>query len=236
MPKARPPYPMEFRRKMIALATLSSVYAVVRNAYAKKVYADRAFQKKTNELVQKHIGADKLQEVTEFVEINASTIEIIKQQKGGDGTKVINLVKSIEKTAEENSEDPFLVALAERAKAVQESFEDRQTSTAEALSELLAAVEKDQQRRKEQAAKGLDGLTYFVLCKLTDDGIPNPEIVSKKVRDAFAEFPNWRQSETELRELRKKVTFAMFSEEEDVEKLTATVEALFALVQKSFRP
>ena len=71
--------------------------------------------------------------------------------------------------------------MAERAKAVQESFEDRQTSTAEALDELFKEIEKNEQRKKEQAAKGLDGLTYFVLCKLTDDGIPNPELVSKKV-------------------------------------------------------
>ena len=39
-------------------STLSAIYAVVRNAYSKRVYVDRAFQKKTNELVQKHIGAD----------------------------------------------------------------------------------------------------------------------------------------------------------------------------------
>jgi hypothetical protein len=46
--------------------------------------------------------------VTEFVAIDAETIELIKKQKGGDGTKVINLIKSIEKAAEENSNDPFL--------------------------------------------------------------------------------------------------------------------------------
>ena len=38
--------------------TLSSIYAVVRNAYAKTVYVDKAFQRKTNELVQKHIDTD----------------------------------------------------------------------------------------------------------------------------------------------------------------------------------
>ena len=43
------------------------------------------------------------------------TIELIKQQ-GGEGTKVINLVKSIEKTAEENSDDPYLIAMAERVR------------------------------------------------------------------------------------------------------------------------
>ena len=38
-------------------STLSAIYQVVSNAYAYRVYVDRAFQKKTNELVQKHIGA-----------------------------------------------------------------------------------------------------------------------------------------------------------------------------------
>jgi type I restriction enzyme R subunit len=217
--------------------TLSSIYAVVRNAYAKKVYIDKAFQKKTNELVQKHIGAMMAADPPiEYVVIDRSTIETIKQREEGGATRVINLVKAIEKTAEENRDDPFLVALAERAKAVQESFEDRQTSTAEALAELLKEIGKNEQRKTEQAAKGLDGLTYFVLCKLTDDGIPHPEAVSKKVREAFANFPNWQRSEAELRELRKQVTFAVFAEEDDMEKVTAAVEALFILLQKSIRP
>jgi type I restriction enzyme R subunit len=217
-------------------ATLSGIYEVVRNAYARRVYVDRAFQKKTNELVQRHIGAAIESPKGEYLAIDRSTIETIKQQDEGKATKVINLVKSIEKTAEENSDDPFLVALSERAKAVQESFEDRQTTTEEALTALLKEIEKNEQRKKDQAAKGLDGLTYFVLCKLTDDGIPNPEAVSKKVREAFAKFPNWQRSEAELREVRKQVTFAVVAEEDDMAKATTAVDALFVLLQKSFRP
>jgi type I restriction enzyme R subunit len=216
--------------------SLAAIYAVVRNAYAAKVYVDRAFQKKTNQLVQKHIGVDSIKDVTKFIEINAKTIELIKKGKGGDGTKIINLIKSIVKNAEENSGDPFLIALADRAKAVQEKFEDRQIDTAEALSDLLSAVQRDQKRKEEQAARGLDGLTYFVLCKLTDDGIPNADVISKKIREAFIEFANWRTSETELRELRKKVTFAVLSGEDDIEKGTATVESLFSLIRKGFKP
>ena len=219
-----------------AYKTLSSIYAVVRNAYAKKVYVDRAFQKKTNELVQSHVGVSlAAQKLPPYVAIDETTIEAIKNRNEGAATKVINLVKSIEKAAEENSDDPFLVALAERAKAVQESFEDRQTTTAEALAELLKEIEKNEQRKKEQAAKGLDGLTYFVLCKLTDDGIPNPEAASRKVAAAFAKHPNWQRSEAELREVRKQVTFALVAEEDDLEKVTATVEALFNLLRRSFR-
>jgi type I restriction enzyme R subunit len=216
--------------------TLSSIYAIVRNAYSKKIYVDKAFQKKTNALVQEHVGIDQLEHVSEFLKIDAETVELINKQKGGDGTKVINLVKSIQKAAEENSGDPFLIAMAERAKAIQEHFEDRQTGTAEALAELLREIEKNEQRKKEQAAKGLDGLTYFVLCKLTDDGILNPGTASKRVAAAFARFPNWQRSEAELRELRQQVTFALYAEEEDIQKFTATVEALFSLLQKSFQP
>jgi type I restriction enzyme R subunit len=215
--------------------TLSGIFNVVRNAYARKVYVDRAFQKKTNDLVQKHIGTGELPKVDDFVAMTPETIELIKAQKGGDGNKIINLVKSIEKTAEQESEDPFLIAMAERARAVQESFEDRQTSTADALVELLREVERNEARKKEQAAKGLDAVSYFVLCKLTEDGIPQPEETSKRVAAALAEFPNWRRSETELREARKKVTFAIVRAEDDIEKATATVEALFNLLQKSFR-
>jgi len=169
------------------------------------------------------------------VKIDAETIELIKSKEGGDGTKIINLIKSIEKTAEEESGDPFLIALADRAKAVQESYEDRQTSTADALKKLFDEIAANEQRKKEQAAKGLDALTYFVLCKLTDDGIPHPDEVSKKVAKALAELPNWRRSEAELREVRQRVTFALVAEEDDLEKVTRTVEELFDLIQRSFK-
>jgi type I restriction enzyme, R subunit len=216
-------------------ATLSSIYAVVRNAYAKAVYVDRAFQKKTNRLVREHIGTEQLMKVSEFVMIDENTIDLIKRQKGGDGTKVINLVKSIEKAAEENSEDPFLVALSERAAAVQATFEDRQKSTAEALDELLKEVDRNEKRKKEQAAKGLDAVGYFVFRKLTDDGIKNADDVSRRVAESFTKFPNWQRSEGELRELRKQVTFALLREEDDVEKVTSIVDALFTILRKSAR-
>ena len=89
----------------------------------------------------------------DLVEINAETINLIKAKRGSKGTKVINLIKSIEKAASENSDDPFLIAMAERAQAVQESFEQRQTSTADALAQLLMDVERDEVRKKERAEK-----------------------------------------------------------------------------------
>lgn len=215
--------------------TLSAIYDVVRKAYAKRVQVDRAFQKKTNELVQQHVGTDYIQPVTEMLEINEETVDYIVSKQGGDGSKVINLVKSIEKKAEDESDDPYLIAMAERARAVQEGFENRQTSTAEALAELLKEVENNEARKKEQAEKGFDGLTYFVYRTLLDAGIEKSEDVSRKIKEAFIELPNWKQSERSLRELRKKVTFAIFAEMDDLDRVTVLVEELFTLLEKADR-
>jgi type I restriction enzyme R subunit len=216
-------------------ATLSNIYLVVRNAYTRRVYVDRDFQKKTNALVQKHIGASLAEPATEYVVIDRSTIETIKLKDEGKATKVINLIKAIQKEAEEKSDDPFLLAMADRARAVQEAFESRQESTEKALENLLTAIAKNEARKKEQAAKGLDSFTYFMMSKFTDEGIPNPEKVAGKVREAFEKHPNWKTSEAELREARKEVTFAIFSEEDDLNKVTATVDALFTLLQRSYK-
>ncbi len=174
-------------------------------------------------------------EETPYIFIDKRTLETIAAKEEGKATKVINLVKAIEKSAEEQSEDPFLVAMAERARAVQEAFEERQSTTDKALADLFLENEKNAKRKREQAEKGLDGLSYFVLCKLTEDGIPNAEKVIAKIREAFGKHPGWKDGEAELRELRKQVTFAVFSEEEDVDKVTATVESLFVLLEKAFR-
>jgi len=171
----------------------------------------------------------------EYVEIDEKTIETIKQRRGGDASKVINLVKTIEKTAEENSDDPFLIAMADRARAVQEGFEDRQSNAADAVSSLIDDIQRNHLRIKEQVAKGMDSLSFFVFSKLEEAGISNPEDVCKKVREAFAEFPNWKQRESELRELRKQVTFAVCSEMDYVEKIAAIVDTLFANLNGNFR-
>lgn len=213
--------------------TLSRIYDVVRKAYTKRLNVDRDFQKKTHELVQGHVGSKLEDDERPYVAIDKATLEAIAGKAKGKATKVINLVKAIEKSAEEQSDDPFLVAMAERARAVQDAFEERQSTTEKALADLFLEIEKNAKRKQDQAEKGLDGLSYFVLCKLTEDGIPNAEKVSGRIREAFSMHPGWKDGEAELRELRKAVTFAVFSEEEDLDKVTTTVESLFSLLEKS---
>src|SRR5215212_2325895 len=56
--------------------SLASIYAVVAKAYTKRVYVDRAFQRKTNELVQRHVAASPIAAVTNFIAIDPNTIDL----------------------------------------------------------------------------------------------------------------------------------------------------------------
>ncbi len=214
--------------------TVSRVFDVVRNAYAKRVYVDRAFQKKTNELVQQVVGSTTIDPVHDLVAIDGETIELIKKKQGGDGIRVINLIKSIEKTAEENSDDPFLIALADRANAVQQGYEARQITTQAALDTLFEEIKRNEQRKAEQAERGFDGLTFFVFRSVLDADVENAEAVTEKIRQAFQAHPNWQSSEADLRELRQKATFAVYAEVDDLDRVTAVVDELFSLLQRAY--
>ena len=215
--------------------TLSAIYDVVRKAYTRQVYVDRAFQKKTNELVQKYIGTELRETEAPYLAIGKAALGAIAAKGSGNATKVINLVKAIEKKAEEASEDPFLVAMAERARAVQDAFEQRQIATEEALQALLEIMERDNLRRAEQAAKGFDGLTFFVYRTLLDAKIKEPEAVSAKIKQAFVAYPNWGRSDTAMRELRTKVTLALYAQCDDPEQVVGIVDNLFHLLEKAGR-
>jgi type I restriction enzyme R subunit len=220
--------PDKFLRPYIdTYATLSAIYQVVRNAYAKRVQVDREFQRKTNELVQSKVAGSVPNFNNEFFEINEKTIQKIKDTQDNDNTRVINLIKSIEKIADENSDDPFLIGIKERAEAVEENYETRQLSTQEALEEIRKLYEEDVKRRKEQAEKGFDDLTFFIYKKMLENEINNSEEVTKQIKEEFVNHPNWRTSEKELRDLRQAVYFALLSEEDDIDKAANLIDDLF---------
>ena len=74
-------------------------------------------------------------------------------------------------------------------------------------------------------------MTFFVFERLREKKVPHAEVVSKKVGDAFAQYPNWQRSEKDLRELRKLVTFAICAQEDDLDKVTEIVDTLFAILR-----
>ena len=52
---------------------------------------------------------------------------------------------------------------------------------------------------------------------------------------AFVEFPNWQKSDAALRELRKKITFALYAQSEELDRVTGIVNYLLHLLEKANR-
>ena len=78
-----------------------------------------------------------------------------------------------------------------------------------------------------------NGITYFVYRSLLDANVPEAEAVSRKIKDAFVAFPHWKTSEKELRELRRKVTYAIYAQVDDTDQVARMVEDLFTLLDKA---
>ena len=213
-------------------ATLAAIDIVLRKAYGKYIPVDRAFQKKTDELVQSHASTNHIERVYKLVEFDETALADIKEKSAGSPIKVINLIKSIEKSAEESSDDPVLIAMAERARAIQEQYENRQINTQEALDALLAEIEKNEEQKREQEEKGMDSRAFFFYQTLREAGVSDAETAGRKVRAAFDDNPNWAQSEAALRKLRQDVTVVV-SREMDDDRVTQVVKKLLAFTRKA---
>ena len=75
-----------------------------------------------------------------------------------------------------------------------------------------------------------------MLCKLSEESVPHAREIADKAAAAFREFVNWRKSEKELRELRKKITFAIYAEVADLDRVTSLVDSLFDVLMKAGAP
>jgi len=194
--------PDAFLRPYInSYTTLSSMYQVVRNAYAKTMHIDREFQKKTAELVQTHIQSSPVKLGTELVKLDEKGISIIKEKNQPDEIKIINLIKSIQKLAEENSHDPVLISVKERAEEIMDAYSSRQTTTQDALKQLLELAESEANRAKQQEKENISSVAWFIREVLSQEKI----IDMKAVRDLetiVSEYPEFAKSEKLTRDLR----------------------------------
>jgi type I restriction enzyme R subunit len=181
--------------------TLSSAYQVVRNAYTDRVSIDREFQKKTAELVQEHIESSPIKLGTEIVQLDEKGIALIKEKNQPDEVKIINLIKSIQRMAEEKSNDPVLISVKERAGDIMDAYSSRQITTQEALRKLLALADSEAQRSKKQAEEGITSVAWFIRDVLASAQIVNIQAV-KDLERIISEYPEFAKSEKLTRDLR----------------------------------
>ena len=170
--------------------TLSSVYQVIRNAFATKISIDRDFQKKTAELVQEHIQSSPIKLGADLVEINEQGITLIKEKNQPNEVKIINLIKSIQRLATEKANDPVLISVKERAEDIMDAYSNRQLTTQEALKHLLSLAEAEAARSKLQQEAGLSSIAWFIQNLLTECKISDKQLVTdlEVIVDSYPEF------------------------------------------------
>ena len=64
---------------METYGTLATIFQIVRKAYAKRIQADREFQRKTAMLVREQVSSYGVESLEGLIEINADTVEFIKK-------------------------------------------------------------------------------------------------------------------------------------------------------------
>ncbi|BDQ02085.1 MAG: type I deoxyribonuclease HsdR [Ignavibacterium sp.] len=212
---------------------LTQIYYIVRNAYANKVYVDKEFQRKTIDLVKETVDITNIESVTDAYELDAKTIELIKEGQKPDNVKVINLIKTILRQAEEHSGDLVLISIKDKALAIQENYENRIITTKAALEELEALVKEIINQEEEKKAKGFDDLTFFFSKKLSEYGLSNSDNIAKSFIESFKKYPNWKQSEAETRELRQDLYLNLLSEIDDIDKANQIIDELFNIILKA---
>ena len=215
---------------------LCDMYRIVRNAFVKRIYADKDFMRKTENLVKERVEISGLGKPTDLFEINEHTLEEIKKSHKPDNIKIINLIKSIDKSADEEEGDLVLLSMKQKADAILEGYEDRQLTTEETLARLESLIQRTVEQKKEQAEKQFDDITYFVYLLLIEKNFKNPETIARSIKKAFAYNSHWKESENDLRELRQQVMFSIMNSDDQAsdEDIIRFVETFFSYLFKAF--
>ena len=184
--------------------SLASLYKLIRNAYADRIYVDKELTAKTQKLLQEYTESNQFALPGSIQELNVNTLREIKQSYASDKVKVLNLRKILHKTVTEESQSkPFLISIGERAEALTEAYENGQLATQEALAAFEKLAEEYTEASRERAQMNLDENAYAVYTVLKGFA---EDITPERVRAlnrVFDQFPDYQWNEHQSSQLRR---------------------------------
>lgn len=204
-------------------AKLSVLYRIVKQRYTKRTMLVKDLMRKTEDLVRTNAVSSGIAETLPVVPITHDTIQALKDARGDDAGKVINLGRNlVQQVVDEGANAAHLIPIGERAEAVLDRFEDRQESTESALKELLALHEEYLEAKREATQAGFNDTTFAIFRVLRlakndpadaggkrlgeseaayDPAAPSPEKeLANAIAAILARFPNHRDNPVELRQ------------------------------------
>jgi type I restriction enzyme R subunit len=192
---------------------LADLYVMLRNAYGKKTTFLGDIAHKTEKLVRENAAAHGLDKLSKTVEFDEATLKALKDEKGSENGKVINLVKSLTTSAgERGAKEPYLISIAERADSIMTALEDRQISTGEAMARIDTLMEEKLKAEKARKESGLDPDTFETFWFLQHEKIPNATTLAREINAVYARFPNFASNADEQRQLKAEIYKSLLRE------------------------
>jgi type I restriction enzyme, R subunit len=192
---------------------LADLYVMLRNAYGKKTTFLGDIAHKTEMLVRENAAAHGLDKLSKTVEFDEAALKALKDEKGSDNGKVINLVKSVVTSAgERGAKEPYLISIGERAESIMTALEDRQISTGAAMAKIESLMEEKIKAEKARKESGLDPDTFEVFWFLQQQEIPNATLLAKEISAVYGRFPNFASNADEQRQLKAEIYKSLLRE------------------------
>ena len=210
---------------------LARMYQLLRAAYEPNVSVDTSFLRKTEQLVQERTETGDITLPTKVTKLDAAALERLAGEDRPDTLKIFNLLKAIRDLVDEQAATaPYLFSIGERAEQVAKAFEDRQTTTQDALRQLQELVHEYRDAESNRTKTELSPEGFAVFWFLRRQGVASPETVAKSADAAFAGLPHWQRSAEQERELRKSLYKSLI--DAGVSEVVAVVDHILRLVQR----
>ena len=179
------------------------MFGLIRQAYSDRVYIDKELSAKTRELLQAHTDGGAMAVPGEIHELGAEELAALRGDDTSDTVKVLNLRKILGvKVDDEAGAKPYLIPIGERARALADSYQDRQLTTAAALEAFASLAGDVVKAESERESLGLSETAYGVYLTLRLHGVtPDPE-VAHELDTLFEAHPDSEWDDDQKRKLR----------------------------------
>jgi type I restriction enzyme R subunit len=185
---------------------LADIYVMLRNAYGKKTWFVGEIAHKTEMLVRENAASHGLSRLARTADFDEAALTALKNQKGSDSGKVINLVKSLTKNAtDRGAKEPYLISIADRAEHIMAALEERQVSTTDAMARLEALMQEKLAAEKARKESGLDPDTFEIFWCLQQEKLSDALMIAKEISAVYSRFPNFASNADEHRQLKAEI-------------------------------
>ena len=213
---------------------IAELYRIVKSTYKEKT--DFVFDvcKKTEKLIQKSADLSIFSGIVKTYEINEQTLKKIKEKQDidSDNKKIINLIQSIQKEAEEKcKQEPYLISISERSKKIMKEFEKKQKNSKEALESIIQLMEEKVNIQKMRKQSTLSHQEFTIAWPLQKHGVNNFEALAIQISESFDKFKNFHSNSDEKRQLKMEIYKILYGHTPD-NQLLAVTEEIIKLVEE----